>query len=264
MQDRYVGDVGDFGKYAILRRLCGQPGERIIRLGVVWCLFPNETLTNDGKHISYLRDSEFAQLDADLHAALDLIVSAGQRNVAAIIECACLPTSTVFFPAPISIAEDMRPGPAERIRHRDAWLETCLHQTKKCELVFFDPDNGLEVTSVPKHHPRAGKYIYWNELASFWRRGHALLIYHHLNRTLSAAQQVETLTLRFAAKLDYASIIPLVYRRGSSRVFWLIHHGDRLGCELENRSENLLNGGWSRHFRPFGWPSDNQTRTLAR
>jgi hypothetical protein len=57
MQDRYVGDVGDFAKYALLRRLCGQPGERAIRLGVVWCLFPDESLTNDGRHISNSRVS---------------------------------------------------------------------------------------------------------------------------------------------------------------------------------------------------------------
>jgi hypothetical protein len=128
--------------------------------------------------------------------------------------------------------------------------------------VFFDPDNGLEIASVPKHHPKAGKYIYWDELASFWRRGNALLIYHHLNRKATAAQQVEALTRRFTATLDSVSITPLVFRRGSSRVFWLVHNGGILGRELENRAANFLNCGWSRHFRPFGWPGNNQARTL--
>jgi hypothetical protein len=256
MQNRYVGDVGDYGKYALLRHLCSPEHGWSVRLGVVWCLFPDEKLKNDGKHISYLRNSEFAQLDAGLHEVLESIVSTGQRNVAAIGEYACLPSSTVFVSEPISIAEDMRAGSSERIRHREAWVQACLHQTQKCELVFFDPDNGLEVASVPKHHPKAGKYIYWNELAPFWQRRNTLLIYHHLNRTVSAARQVEALALRFATELDQAAIVPLVFRRGSSRVFWLIHHGDNLGCELESRAVDLLNGGWSRHFRPFGWPGN--------
>ena len=38
MQDRYVGDIGDFGKYGLLRALCG----RDLYLGVVWYLIPDE------------------------------------------------------------------------------------------------------------------------------------------------------------------------------------------------------------------------------
>jgi hypothetical protein len=262
MQNRYVGDVGDYGKYALLRCLCGPDNNWSVRLGVVWCLFPDEKFTNDGKHISYLRSNEFAQLDASLHEILNVIVSAGRRNVAAISEYACLPSSTVFVSEPISIA-DGTPASAERIRHRDAWVKACLHQTQHCELVFFDPDNGLEVASVPKHHPKAGKYIYWDELEPFWQRGNTLLIYHHLNRTVSAARQVEALALRFATEFDHAVIVPLVFRRGSSRVFWLIHHGENVGRELESRAVNLLKGGWSRHFRPFGWPG-NDRRARAR
>jgi hypothetical protein len=260
MQNRYVGDVGDYGKYALLRCLCGPDNGRSVRLGVVWCLFPDEKLTNDGKHISYLRSYEFAQLDARLHETLNFIVSAGRRNVVAISEYACLPSSTVFVSEPISNAGGTQTS-VERIRHRDAWVKACLHQTRQCELVFFDPDNGLEVASVPKHHPKAGKYIYWDELEPFWQRRNTLLIYHHLNRTVPAAQQVEALALRFATELDQAMIAPLVFRRGSSRVFWLIHHGDDLGRELERRAVDLLNSGWSRHFRPFGWPRDDQAGT---
>ena len=37
MQDRYFGDVGDFGKYGLLRALSGTyPGAAPLRLGIVW------------------------------------------------------------------------------------------------------------------------------------------------------------------------------------------------------------------------------------
>jgi hypothetical protein len=41
VQDRYVGDIGDFGKYGLLIALCGHD----LSLGVVWHLVPNEGAT---------------------------------------------------------------------------------------------------------------------------------------------------------------------------------------------------------------------------
>ena len=264
MQNRYVGDVGDFGKYALLRKLCGPDTSRPVRLCVVWCLFPDEQFGNDGKHVSYLGNPTFAQLDAELHAALASIVSAARRNISSIRECGLLPSTTRFFAEPISTSDIIAADRRERVRQRDAWLRACLRYTAACELVFFDPDNGLEIASVPKHHPRAGKYVYWEELARFWQRGNSLLVYHHLNRTAAAAQQVRELTSRFTTEFRGAVVVPLVFRRGSSRVFWLIHHGDDLGLELERRAADLLSSEWSQHFRPFGWPDRDQTETVAR
>jgi hypothetical protein len=263
MQNRYVGDVGDYGKYALLRHLCGSDKGLFIRLAVVWCLFPDETFNNDGKHISYLRNREFAKLDPDLHGALNLIVSQGRRDISNVAKSCGLPPSTVFFTQPVLFSGDRRATPAERIRYRDAWLHECLHQTQNCELIFFDPDNGLEIPSVSKHHPKAGKYIYWDELALFWSRGDTLLIYHHLNRTAPATQQIQMLKFRFNSVFKQAAVVPLVFRRGSSRVFWLLHRGDDIGRELEHRASGLLSAGWSRHFRPFGWPGNDQASTPA-
>lgn len=48
MQDRYVGDIGDYVKLGILRAL--MPGER---LGVAWWLYPDEAHNADGRHIGY-------------------------------------------------------------------------------------------------------------------------------------------------------------------------------------------------------------------
>ncbi len=257
MQDRYVGDVGDFGKYALLRRLCGSSGERPIRLAVIWCYFPDESHSNDGRHVSYLRSKEFNTLDYELYVRLQTIVEANRRAISSISNAAILPEGTVYCDDPISQFGTDRLGPDARLNHRIQWLKSCTMRTWGCDLVFFDPDNGVEVASVPKHGLKSGKYIYWDELSPFWQRGNSLLIYHHLNRTASAARQVEVLAQRFVAKLDGAKILPLVFRRGSSRVFWLIHRGDDLGRELARRAADMLSGDWSRHFRPFGWPTMN-------
>jgi hypothetical protein len=253
MQNRYVGDVGDYGKYALLRALC-QPAPEIA-LAVIWCLFPDESHNNDGRHISYLRDKRFVQLDPDLHEKLAHIVFRERRSLSEVEKSGCLPVSTVFCSEPISATHIVQDGASERRRYRAEWLSDCLHRTRNCDLAFFDPDNGLEIASVAKHQPKAGKYIYWDELVPFWRRGNSLLIYHHLNRTESASNQVEMLARRCTTELYGANPVPLVFRRGSSRVFWLIHHVDPLGCELQRRARDMLNSGWSRHFQPFGWPN---------
>lgn len=261
MQNRYVADVGDFAKYALLRSLCGSPKEPPVLLGVVWCLFPNEGHNNDGRHVSYLDAANFQGLDNALITALRAIIERGQRDISSVISGSILPPGTISYHEPVS--PEARCSRKDRISWRSAWINRCLELTANCELVFFDPDNGLEVGSVPKDHPKAGKYVYWDELIPFWRRGQTLLIYHHLNRTAPAARQVHMLNLHFATAFEHAQIVPLVFRRGSSRVFCLVHRGDDIGWELERRAFCLLNTGWSRHFRPFGWPSNDQAGTLS-
>ncbi len=248
MQNRYVGDVGDFAKYALLRRLVNGTGQHV-RLGVVWCLYPNESHNDDGRHVSYLCNSDYAALDPDLHGALRHIVNSGNRSISAIANGTILPRGTVFCDAHTCPAEPAKRE--DRLLHRSNWLADSLRLTKACQLVFLDPDNGVEVASVPKHHPKAGKYIFWDELVPFWKRGQSLVIYHHLNRTKPGFYQVAQLTAHFKVKFEGALIRPLVFRRGSCRVFWLACPNSPLGREIERRAIEFLRGDWTRHFREF-------------
>ena len=36
MQDRYAGDVGDFGKFGLLRHLCRETAQDKLKPGVIW------------------------------------------------------------------------------------------------------------------------------------------------------------------------------------------------------------------------------------
>jgi hypothetical protein len=249
MQHRYVGDVGDFAKYALLRRLAGTLGEREVRLGVIWCLYPNETHNGDGRHISYLHHPDYAELDPQLLATLRHIVASGRRSIDAVADAEILPKGTIFCDAPVCLSKSTQSKREDRLRHRTTWLERCLGLTETAELIFFDPDNGIEVASVPRYHPSAGKYIYWDELEPFWRRGQTLLIYHHLNRTQSALDQVARLGAALRSRFDGAFVKPLVFRRGSCRVFWLVRRRTFLGNEIERRANAFVSGSWTMHFR---------------
>ncbi len=49
MQNRYTGDIGDFGKLGLLRALRASG----LSIGVNWYLVPDEGHNNDGKHTKY-------------------------------------------------------------------------------------------------------------------------------------------------------------------------------------------------------------------
>lgn len=50
MQHRYAADIGDFGKFHLLRFLFNHTG---YKLKQIWYLYPNESHNNDGLHINY-------------------------------------------------------------------------------------------------------------------------------------------------------------------------------------------------------------------
>lgn len=60
-------------------------------------------------------------------------------------------------------------------------MERCAAEFHDADLVFFDPDNGLEV-SLPKGRKNSSKYLYLDEAAAFYEAGKSLLIYQHFPR----------------------------------------------------------------------------------
>lgn len=81
MQNRYAGDIGDFGKLGLLRTLYAAG----FSVGVNWYLNPNLTskeLNNkDGKFVDY---SQYKNCDEQLYSELKKIISCGQRNVSSL------------------------------------------------------------------------------------------------------------------------------------------------------------------------------------
>src|SRR4029077_14352069 len=113
MQNRYVGDIGDYLKLGILRAL--SPG---FCLGVAWWLFPDESHNQDGRHVGYLqRPEQWRHLDPILFHALANIVASNRRSVRA-LETANL------LPGALSVSEVIPTDglPAQRKRARHQWF----------------------------------------------------------------------------------------------------------------------------------------------
>ena len=49
MQNRYIGDIGDFAKYGLIRAITG-----IQKIGIAWYLYPDESHNKGGRRIGYL------------------------------------------------------------------------------------------------------------------------------------------------------------------------------------------------------------------
>ena len=248
MQDRYVGDVGDFAKYALLRSLAPSTPEGI-RLGINWYMFPDEAHNGDGRHVGYLESAAYAALDPALHSALKGIVTRGERSVPAVRRSGVLPVDALHFAEPLpKWARGL--ALTETLAERRRWASRAMNALAAADIVFLDPDNGLEVASVPLRSPKAGKYVLWEEVASLWERGQSLLLYHHLNRTSTVALQVNALTRRLRERLgDVPYLSVPVFRRGSCRAFCLLAQG-RHAEVLRGRERALLESGWSEHFLP--------------
>ena len=246
MQNKYVGDVGDFGKYGLLRALTGHnPKEnQKFSLGVVWHLVPDETHTNDGKHIRYLEDTDgnrksFQNCDEKLWGALQIIVKERRRSVASIKQAGILPDTpdTVFFSEEVPLDKEGRQG----------WLGRAKDTVAKCDLIFLDPDTGLECKSVRPGTKKSPKYAFFDELAIFCERGRRnLVIYHHLGRHKSAEKQITHYRDAIRKTLKAESFV-MQYHRGTARAFFVIPARNHKGLFC-SRMHQFVQGSWGKHF----------------
>jgi hypothetical protein len=257
MQNRYVGDVGDFGKYGLLRALCppGSDESRGLSLGVIWYLVPDEGHKADGKHTSFLNPAHanvvgYRDCDPFLYDTLAEIVEGKARHVSSIRSDGILPAGTVFFEEPLTFDGMPHVGPAARearLRHRSEWLQRALEAAAGCDVVFVDPDNGLEV-KTERHTIRGPKHVFFDELVPYTRRGQSLVIYHHMARNQPAPEQIRERFSQIAERLRGCDApFALCYRRGTSRAFFVVPIKAHSAILLE-RAERFASGLWSLHF----------------
>ena len=256
MQDRYTGDIGDFGKYGLLRELCGMTeGGRQLSLGIVWYRVPDESHNDDGKHTRYLEPSaknlqQFRALDTHLYDALAKIVRGKDRRLSLVRGASLFPRETAFYETALTFLEMPGIGPAAkqaRMRRRARWLSGAIDMTTGRDIVFVDPDNGLEVT-VQAHEKTGPKYVYYDELVPFAERGQSLIIYHHIGRKGSAATQINERLSEIADRIEGGTrAFALHYHRGTARAFFVVPAASQRDI-LTERSHRLVESGWGAHF----------------
>lgn len=168
MKEQYVGDINDYRKYALLRALSSDGTNRI---GVCWMLTPSDG-SSDGNKLNYLEQPDrHRHFDAELFDILAHAASEPDRRRLQAIEASEAIPGAAYF-------NDLLP---DGLAGRRRFIDECLADLSGTELVFFDPDNGME-TKLPKGRKNSSKYVYLDELASFYGIGKSLLIYQHFPR----------------------------------------------------------------------------------
>lgn len=167
MKEQYVGDVNDYRKYALLR-LLGRSG---LELGVCWMLTPNDG-RSDGNKLGYLDQPKQERHDPELFALLRRVRDEPDARRLILIEDSETLPEAVFVNTIVP----------EMLFERQLWFKQASAALADTDLIFFDPDNGIEVGSVAKGRRNSSKYVYRDELAATYRAGHSLLVYQHFQR----------------------------------------------------------------------------------
>ena len=117
MKNQYVGDIGDYGKYSLLRFLSSHG----IRIGINWYLTENDK-SSDGSKTDYLKNDSFKAFDPDVYAVLQKIVEKYDRDQKTVqmIEDADVIPNACFFDR--KLCPDQT-SPMERAWDRWLWYE---------------------------------------------------------------------------------------------------------------------------------------------
>ena len=236
MQDRYAGDIGDYGKFGLLKALQNEG----LTIGINWYrtnpiqqefLPTGAYKQQDGRHL--IPESLF-QCDMKLARALSSISNGANRSVAALKSANLIPNAK-YYSDTISIES------------RKTWHEMALKTLNQVDLVFLDPDNGLLVDSVSKTASNSVKYVFYEEVSDYVLRNQSVVIYNHRCRKkpkeyfggiLEKLLAVDTL-------IDKRKYV-LTFSKGTVRDYFAICSNDRHALKIQSAFESLAYGIWGR------------------
>ena len=171
MQDRYAGDIGDFGKIGLLKALQAQE----LTIGVSWYLVEpmDSERKSDGTYKQedgkYLIPEKLQVCDTLLAEKLTKIAKSDHRSIRS-LEQGNFILNARYYSEPVSVAG------------REEWHKKALDLLNDLDIVFVDPDNGMLVKSVGKKSVKSVKYTFYEEVRDYVRRGQSVLIYNHRSR----------------------------------------------------------------------------------
>lgn len=240
MQDPYAGDIGDHGKFALLRAIALETGRSV---GLNWWRTSAGARPNDGRHTGYLTtahgERRYRPADPVLYDALRAVVTSGQRSVAALERAALIPGTARYFGEALDY-DGVKVK--DRIAHRAEWIQRGQVALRGSDVALLDADNGLEVASVPITRAAAPKYVFCHEARAF-AEGRSLVVYQHLDHNLSAGDQIAR---RFAQLLPARAQFAVRHHRGTGRVYLFAPLDAHLDELL--RAVRVLLAAWPRDF----------------
>ena len=258
MQNRYVCDFADFGKYGLLRHLT-RPDPKTdktdFKLGIVWYLHPDERHGNDaarvnrdGRNTAYLEKTAenrriLGRCDLPLWNKLGCLLREDRRCVHCVEKAGIFSDSTKFFGSMLYFPAHMRPE--ARVAIREAWFAAALTRVKDADIVYLDPDTGIAQDESKMYRKKGPKYAYISDIQRFWSREKSVVVYHHLGHS-NVGEQVRRKKEQLRGIPGVGAVIAL---RFGSRIFFILPQKCHL-ARIESRVKGLAADrlGWGRHF----------------
>ncbi len=214
MKNQYVGDVGDYGKYSMLRAF----SEAGVRVGINWYLTEDDG-SNDGKHISYLEKDDMRIYDPVVFDTLKRIVNSGNRSVQAVKDSDMV-ENALYYDGLLKI----QGNPPEKEHFRIHWFNKSMDALAGSNLIFMDPDNGL-LDNNDYLAKGADKYIFPNEVKRYYNEGFNVVYYCHKGRRTYT--QWDDYKNAMVDRIPDAKPVILTFHKGTQRSYiFLIHSED--------------------------------------
>lgn len=226
MKHQYFGDVNDYVKYGLLRCFANAG----LRIGVCWMLTPDDK-RSDGHKIQYLSlPDEWGDHDPYLFGHLSKTLAARDGKHVRHIEGPNHIPGARFFGVPV---------PDSQVE-RAVWSKDMLTALDGSDLLFFDPDNGIEVPSKTIGQKDSSKYIYWKELTESWKHSKSLFVFQHFPRA-KRNEYILASVEEMQSRLPSSLVIPL----RSSNVLFLLAYRPVNSTRIMKAVE-LIEKNWSR------------------
>lgn len=238
MKNQYFGDVGDYGKYALLREFASKG----ISVSVNWYLTDNVIAGGDGscdgKFIQYLKDETYRKYCPEVFDLLrSAVIDQDIRDVRIIENSDVIPHARYFN----EMLPDIKRVPREdRERARQEWHLRGKSFCRIADLVFLDPDNGLreKLTKSPKMDR---KYVLRNEAIDYYRSGMNVVYYCSKGRRSDEKWREYKKTLK--KDLPDADFFGLTFHRGTQRSFIFAVHPENTERYREI-ADGFMNTPW--------------------
>jgi hypothetical protein len=169
MKNQYFGDINDYRKYGLLRVLSGG-GQ--LKMGICWMLTADDG-DGGGNLTTYLQKPELWRFyDPPLFDQLKKWVEGERKRSVSLIQNRDVIPGSLFF-------SDLLEDPLEK---RAIYFHRMREKLKAADLIFYDPDNGIETSSIPRGRKGSSKYLYWDELYDLYSSDKSVLVYQHFPR----------------------------------------------------------------------------------
>ena len=226
MKDQYVGDIGDYGKYGLLRFLAQQK----ITVGVNWYLTPRDE-TGHGDNNKYLDDPSQRDYDPKVFDALYKIVKSYKQEDRRVqmIQDANLVPSAIYYSDQLDLQKKM---PIDRYYERRFWYNRSIVKLKDADLIFADPDNGINYRETNRSKKNE-KYVFPEEISGYYYRGKDVVFYCHKGRRNE--ETWKAVVSDITTFITGAKVFDLAFLGGPRRSYIFVIHPER-----EERFQRLL------------------------